>query len=53
MCNIGASSMSPHELFTCWAREVDKAADMADFMCGMSEIEKHYVIISILGPIPD
>lgn len=34
MRNIGASSMTPHELFAYWAREVDKAADLADFMCG-------------------
>lgn len=29
MRNIGASSMTPHELFAYWAREVDKAADLA------------------------
>ena len=29
MRGIGASSMTPHELFAYWAREVDKAADLA------------------------
>lgn len=44
MRNIGASSMTPHELFAYWAREVDKAADLADFMCG-----ENYVKQSTLG----
>ena len=36
MRNIGASSMTPRELFAYWAGEVDKAADLADFMCGVN-----------------
>lgn len=36
MRNIGASSMTPRELFAYWAREVDKAADLADFICGVN-----------------
>ena len=34
MRNIGASSMTPHELFAYWAREVDKAADLAAALSG-------------------
>lgn len=34
MRNIGASSMTPHELFAYWAREVDKAADLAAVLGG-------------------
>ena len=36
MRNIGASSMTPRELFAYWAREVDKAADLADFLVSMN-----------------
>jgi len=38
MRNIGASSMTPRELFAYWAREVDKAADLAA-MLGRGECE--------------
>ena len=34
MRNIGASSMTSHELFAYWAREVDKAADLAATLGG-------------------
>ena len=34
MRNIGASSMTPHELFEYWAHEVDKAADLAATLGG-------------------
>ena len=36
MRNIGASSMTPRELFAYWAHEVDKAADLADFLVSMN-----------------
>ncbi len=30
MKNIGASSMTPHELFRFWAKEIEKTADRID-----------------------
>ena len=38
MRNIEALSMTPHELFAYWAREVDKVADLAT-MLGVGECE--------------
>ena len=45
MRNIGASSMTPHELFAYWAREVDKAADLAATIgggeCELVEVDSY------------
>lgn len=32
MRNVGASSMKPHELLACYATEVDKVADLLEFV---------------------